>query len=178
MEEDSHTSATSIPILENILSDAPNTNANLVEIYICPKKLVMAPWLTVRWPKEPEFLAKFPPGSHEQVEEFHYNDLTYTYDLVNDSQRVMRRTALTDSLDGRFYTIVYQEDTVPIHRFPCIKDMSIVKKVNRVNYRINNRLCLVHDLTEGSTFFTYHHSPQVDLRKMQFDLQKMLFKVL
>lgn len=168
----------SIPVLEEILDGSPNTN--IVEIYICPKKApgALAPWLNVRWPKEPEFLAKFPPGNHQETQEFHYKDLCYTYDLNNDSQRVTRRIVQKDVLNGSFYTISFQEDVVPVHRFPCVTDMSIIKKVSRVNYRINNRLSLVHDQTEGTTYFTYHHSPQMDLHKAQFDLQKMLFKVL
>lgn len=106
--------------------------------------------------------------------------MVYSYDLKTNGQRVIRRTLLDDRAIGRFYVANWREDVLPPHRFPCLP-CSHKAKTSRITYRINNRLSLIHenqDAYANVLYFQYYHSPQVELDKMQFDLQKTIFKLL
>ena len=127
------------------------------------------------------FLNKLNISSKVSFYDMFYQDLIYSYDMKTDGQKVVKRQTIADKLNGRYYILKVREDVLPAHRFPCTP---VIQKeiVNRTIYRMNNRLSLTYETQDSSDtcviYFTYNHSPNVDLRKIQYDLQKTLFTLL
>lgn len=140
----------------------------------------------------------FGGGYETKLANYFYKDLCYSYDLANDAQRVIKRNVLQDINQGdnistrkntmACYVLCINEDTLPSHRFPCVREVSHTNVVNRTSYRINNRMYVIHEseCTEEDEkekdkhyenqllYVRYNHAPQVDLKQMQNDLDKVL----
>ena len=160
-----------LPLLEEIIgaSEAIQT----VHIYVCPKAgQTLEGIMDLRWPTNRLVSSLSLPTSSQTVWEYHHNDLCYTYDLANDSQRVTRLVCQKEVLQGRFYILAFQEDTLPVHRFPCIDEIE-KQKTSKTVYRINNRLTLIHE-SNGLIYFNYNHGFNVDVKKIQYDLQRTI----
>jgi hypothetical protein len=173
------------------LSECPR--ANVVEWYILPEKGdPEALWVTIGYdrPQFPSIRFRNPMV----LEEYRYKELLYSYDRSNDAQRTVFRQALVEQWGaaGRVYRLMLQEDILPSHRFPCSKDIQINERLVRRSFKINNRLALVEEQVEidsemkknkekgGAGTFVYHyylryqHAPNVDLDKMQSDLNQFI----
>ena len=115
--------------------------------------------------------------------------------MANDGQRVSKRTYIKDmatatQANPQMYVLGIKEDTLPSHRFPCTNEIAHKNTTKRVSYRINNRMFLcvdtehtehpenTHDTqdTEATSYMyiKYNHSPQVDLKKMQSDVERTI----
>lgn len=171
------TEATDIPVLADLIT----LETNLIEIYVCSRALKgLGDTVDVGWKSPPKFLSLFPVGLHQDTYECIYRDLSLTFDLANDAQRVTQRRLLTDAAMGRFFVANLHEDVLPVHRFPCIPPTH-KRKTSKVTHRINNRLSLVHENQDAGAnvvYFTYHHASNQDMKQMQMDLQKTIFKLL
>lgn len=167
----------------------------VVEIYWLPQRRPEVQtetlWVDIGWPSSPEkALARlFGNGSVQRFTEFQHRDLTYIYDLMNDGQRAFRRVTHQDQLLERTYILALSEETVPPHRFPCVREIQASTTTSRTVYRINNRMFVFHDRvnytpsgsppgtpdeTAQYVYIRYQHAPNVDLTKMQIDLQRTL----
>lgn len=125
------------------------------------------------------------------LEEYRHKELVYSYDRSNDGQRTMYREALSESWNARgdLYRLVFQEDILPSHRFPCsaltVKNDAFVRR----SFKINNRLCLIEEVLETGAetkpkekahvprfqyYLRYTHAANVDVVKMQADLDQFI----
>lgn len=161
------------------LLSSPESAANIVEVYVCPPNAdaAMVGWkhaLTVRMPSAQG-------GTTQDIKNYHHRDMTYSYDLENGAQRVVRKLAQACHRAGELYAVAFNEEVIPIHRFPSTRDMSHVEVVRRTSWRINNRMYIIDDL-EVDTGIHYHyiryqHSDNVDARKMQSDFERALRQI-
>jgi hypothetical protein len=77
-----------------------------------------------------------------------------------------------------------KEETLPSHMFPCTNEISHKTTTQRMSYRINNRTFLCHDkVSEKDTeneylYIRYNHSQQVDLKKIQADIENSIRSLL
>lgn len=138
-------------------------------------------WLNLSSPKP-----KFPSIRFQHpvaLEEYRYKELLYIYDRSNDGQRTVYREALSESWNavGDLYRVVFQEDNLPSHRFPCTGDMVKNDSYVRRSFKINNRLFLIEETLAGDTktpsyryYIRYNHAANVDLVKMQADLNQFI----
>ena len=173
------------------LSTLLDDDTNLVECYICPKKVdlnhdVRCAWSTAM----PQCIDKgaFGKGNSSHLHEFHHRDMVCVYDRENDGQRVVRKSLIRESCVGNLYMAASVEEVLPSHRFPCTKEMTMEMDIVRTAYRINNRMFLYHDHEvetyhgkEGAAYeylyVRYQHAPNVDLSKMQDDLNRAIHKL-
>lgn len=167
--------------LEHIVSEYADANA--VEIYILPPSRNGADGrvIDVSWKKPLTLRGPFACGTVQYVRNYYHRDMCYSYDLENDGQKVTRKLAKKDvRAAGGLYAIVFQEEMLPPHRFPATKDITYVEEVKHQSYRINNRMFLYHDEEDGehTYYIRYNHSDNVDLRKMQSDLDRALATLL
>lgn len=169
--------------LEATIGASPD--ANMVEIYVLPPGAACdSNVVNVGWTKT--IHTPFENGTTQNLKNYHHRDMTYTYDLSNDGQRAIRKLAQHEafaslSRDRGLYAIAFMEDTVPPHRFPSTRDVTFTEELKRTCYRINNRLFFVHDEELNKYhyyYFRYQHAENVDLRKMQADLDRALKKVM
>lgn len=139
-------------------------------------------------------------GTQSKIESYWYRDMCYTYDTANDAQRVTKRSFYNDHIIQYgmhcMYVVVLNEDTLPSHMFPCVNEITNNNTTSRTSYRINNRMFLYHDVvgeyaigTYGSNdgsnekkvintseylYLRYKHSQQVDLIKIQADIDRVI----
>jgi len=163
-------------MLDKLLQES----VNRVEIYLSPEPYSsqdIYQVYSIGW--NPDTLAlrnlkmfglPFETTTYELVSE----DITYSYDLATDGQRALRKVWKTDHIEGSLYGIGFQEEVLPSHRFPCTTDISITQTVERKQYRINNRIQLtvesIKNNPETVIYISYYHSPNVDMDKMNRDL--------
>lgn len=158
--------------LDNILTE----KCNYVEIYICPDIVRNEREIDVGHATTLQIGSGFGNGTKQEMKEYHHRDMAYIYDLENDGQRVIRKSPQSMFIQGNMFAASFQEEVLSSHRFPCTKDIAHSTKITRVTYRINNRMFLVHDKDENSNYYyiRYHHSNNVDIRKMQQDLDRVI----
>lgn len=160
-----------------------SSSCNQVEIYVCPQAVhhESANSISVGWTKPlPSLPTAFGNGTHQDLKEYHYRDMTYVYDIANDGQRVYRKLAQKEHSRDNLYGVSYIEDTIPSHRFPCTTDITHECNMTRTTYRINNRMFFVHDIDDTGMHYyyvRYQHSPNVDVKKMQQDLNRTLASI-
>lgn len=113
--------------------------------------------------------------------EYHHRDMTYTFDLADDGQKALQRTLVKDTSIKNLYALSYKEDVIPSHRFPCNDDLSHKNEIERRVYRVNNRMFIYYDkVKETNTktlyymYLRYNHAANVDLKKMQIDLDNTI----
>lgn len=149
-------------------------DTNLVEFYICPNVVRNEHEIVVGYSTPLQLGSRFGNGTQQELKEYHHRDMTYVYDLDNDAQRVVRKLPQKQCMIGNMYGVSYVEEILSSHRFPCTKDIAHSTKIIRTTYRINNRLFLVHDKDEMFNYYylRYQHSGNVDVLKMQQDLER------
>ena len=130
----------------------------------------------------------FGSGFASTLTTYHYRDMCYTYDMANDGQKVTRRILYDDNIANTglhsLVTVCMKEETLPSHMFPCTNEISHKTTTQRMSYRINNRTFLCHDkVSEKDTeneylYIRYNHSQQVDLKKIQADIENSIRSLL
>jgi hypothetical protein len=165
--------------LESLLKN--NASINCVEIYLCSDKSVVDEAGIISIVANHQPITAFGAGHETTLTNYYYKDMCYTYDMTNDGQRVTKRTLFYDAkLNNGIFVVCLNEDTLPSHRFPCVRDISHMNVITRTAYRVNNRMYIHHDIIndEGITtdcfYLKYNHAPQVDLKQMQNDTDRAL----
>lgn len=167
-------------MLKELLTDG----VNRVEIYLTPTQSSLTQdgifqvhqlgWDSLH--KLKVLGAPFETTAYELVSE----DITYSYDLPTDNQRATRKIWKTDRTHPHLYGIGFQEEVLPCHRFPSTKDIATAQTVERKQYRINNRTHWIVEKTKDQPailYMSYYHSPNVDLDKMERDVNYHLKKM-
>lgn len=179
-------------------------HVNCVEIYMCPNIPSNTSPNQNAIPVKLDDLATkirlsrgLGAGTKTSFVNYQFRNMCYTYDRTSDAQKVTHRTCYKDydnhiirkASSVRLYAISVKEDTLPCHRFPCTRDIVHKSIVNRTSYRINNRLFLHHETVEDVDadvnhkkesymseymYLRYNHAPQVDLVKIQQDIEHVL----
>lgn len=154
--------------------DEPN---QVLEIFVCPE-LVNAEMnpVPIGWATVPNFLTKINFTHTTKLYEYHHRDMTYSYDQSNDSQRVFRKTLQKEAFHNNVYGACFDEDVQPSHRFPSTQEIVKEGEVTRSSMRINNRMFLYHDVEDSYHYIyvRYQHAPNVDIKKMQEDLERIM----
>lgn len=165
--------------LSFLLQDCPN--ANTIEWYMIPGNGSSELWVDIHY-DTPQF-----PSIHfrnpQQLHEYRFKELTYIYDRSNDSQRTLSRILHKECMTKpSIYVIVLQEETLPTHRFPCSDTIEENGSILRRSYKINNRIFFIEEEYEQnnkkyfSYYLRYQHATNVDIEKMQTDLNQFLLK--
>lgn len=157
----------------DISSFLTNDQANVVELYFCPSSLESSNLsFKCAWNELPKLpIHLFKNRLDQMLTEFCHRDLVYTYDRSNDSQRLCQRTWLQDHFQGSQYVVVFQEETLPTHRFPCTQEINEQRTIHKIHYKINNRLYLIveKEKDEWIIYLRYQHASNVEMDKMNED---------
>lgn len=146
---------------------------NLVEVYFAPDELNDAEILDIGWKELPNIPEKaFKNRTDFECVEYAYRDMVYSYDLSNDSQKVICKKPITEYIAKKTYTIASDEETLPTHRFPCTSDLNNKEKLIKIYYKYNNRIFFIIEKNENDTYtlcLRYNHAYNVDVVKMDED---------
>lgn len=167
------------------LSTFLGERTNVVEAYIVPragKDVDNAPFVRVAWPGRLSITC-LGQGHTAEMHVYHYHDMIYTYDRSNDGQRACRRRLEKEQLCSgprglQVYALGFEEEVLPNHRFPSSTEMEQKHVIERTTYRIHNRLHLCVDFDtenqETTAYIRYGHHTQVDVRRVQQELDRVL----
>jgi len=167
--------------IQYLLDQSPN--ANIIEWYMIPEVSTSDQlWVDIHYdkPQFPSISFRNPQHLHE----YRYKELTYVYDRSNDSQRTLSRMIQKELFpeDKPLYVIVLQEETLPTHRFPCSSEVEENDVILRRSFKVNNRIFFIEEEYDEkdkkiySYYIRYQHAPNVDIEKMQLDLNQFLSK--
>lgn len=167
-------------------TDQKTSIGNTIEWYLIPNVTKDTDlWVDIHYDK-PQF-----PSIHfrnpQYLQEYRYKELLYVYDRCNDSQRTISRILKKELLpsDTPIYISVIQEDTLPTHRFPCSEQVQDNGNTVRKSVKINNRLFFIEEeygsqqdanIKHYCYYIRYNHAPNVDIEKMQSDLNQFLLR--
>jgi ketosteroid isomerase-like protein len=155
-------------------------DVNVIEIYIIRggKKEY---GYDAGWSKPPFKLVQhlqdtYGSGTKQKLQEYIHSDMVYVFDRSDDRQRVYRKIAMKECDQSPFYGVGYNEETLPVHHFPCVSTITMQREIQRTVYRINNRIHIYVDVIDGQTSYTirYQHAANVDMRKIEADVERMM----
>lgn len=156
--------------LENYI----NTETDIINIYFC--KSIENNCINLITVKK-NLKLKF---TKRDLAIYYKNDLFYIYDLSNDSQFTYKSKLLNHDIihdNNKLLSInSYKETKVSCYLFPSTNTISKKSKYTLEECRINNRLSFSIK-TENNikiAFITYKHSSNVDIDKMNNDLNEFI----
>lgn len=118
-------------------------------------------------------------GNNIEFTEYTMKDMVYCYNKSNDGQKVYRKILKNHGVKNGIYC--YDEELLPPHRFPCTDDIKYKCEIKKFSYRINNRIYLNYeeeknkdDETYKYIYIHYKHSENVDVKRMNIDILKVM----
>lgn len=111
---------------------------------------------------------------------FNRNNLSYVYDLSNDSQfvylRKLENFTNTKINNRSLYTITFNEMKIQTHSFACTNDIDSRVEYKMEEFKINNRISLI--IKNNNLYISYKHSKDVDLEKIDEIINNVIKKIL
>lgn len=104
---------------------------------------------------------------------FNRNNLSYVYDLSNDSQYVYLRKLENMAIKNNFYCLAFNEMKMQTHSFACTNDIDNRSEYKYQEFRISNRVSLI--IKNNNIYIYYRHSKEVDIDKIQ-DIINIIIK--
>lgn len=156
------------------LSKLITDDVNIIEAYFCPVDFDKVNQVLVcGWKDLPHIPIKFFKNRTDyRITTYDYKDMTYIYDNTNDSQKVVRRLAVSDFIQKNVYVVAMSEESLPTHRFPCTYDLNDMQTHDSIHYKYSNRIFFHIEKDESNTYslyLRYHHAYNVDMDKMNTD---------
>ena len=96
---------------------------------------------------------------------FNRNNLSYVYDLSNDSQFVYLRKLEDMKIQGNLCCLSFNEMKMQTHSFACTNDIDSRVEYKYLEFKINNRISLI--IKNNNLYIHYRHSKEADLDKIQ-----------
>jgi len=138
-------------------------NTNIIEIYLLNKNKrnddIYIDDATINNIKK-----KFKLTRETTLVYFNRKNLTYVYDLSNDSQYVFLRKLEYYKKTNYFYGIAFNEMKLQTYSFACTDDIDTRTEYKLLEFKINNRVSLL--IKNNNVIITYKHSKDVDIEKI------------
>lgn len=96
---------------------------------------------------------------------FNRNNLSYVYDLSNDSQFVYLRKLENMKIHNNLCCLSFNEMKMQTHSFACTNDIDSRIEYKYLEFKINNRISLI--IKNNNLYIHYRHSKEADLDKIQ-----------
>lgn len=168
------------------ITDLIDSEVNLIEIFLCSniKKNDNIVDISISQEFANKISNKFKNARDITYNVFYKGNLSYIYDMTNDSQIVTTKIAYKNKflynnrskIFNNYYTISYKENKLPTHYFPCTNDIDYKTTYNIKEYRINNRIIIIVREEDGiyTSYLQYRHSNNVDLDKIQETINSLI----
>jgi hypothetical protein len=154
-------------------------NTNIIEIYMCnPKKNKDDLKIDIFINNDIlEIIRKrFKLTKETTIVSYNRNNLSYIYDLSNDSQYLYLRKVENILNINNFYGFSFNEMKMQSYTFGCTNDIDSRYEYKLEEYKINNRLSLM--IKNNNVYIYYKHSKEVDLDKIQDIINNIIKKMI
>lgn len=129
-----------------------DNNANKINIYISDSII-------------DRIKQKFKLTKESTLVNYNRNNLSYVYDLSNDSQYVFLRKLENMEVNDNFCYLAFNEMKMQTHSFACTNDIDTRIEYKYSEFKINNRISLI--IKNNNLYIYYRHSKEVDIDKIQ-----------
>ena len=145
-----------------------SNDTNILEIYLTNNKQETSPnKLDIYISDEyiEKIKQKFKITKETTLVYFNRNNLTYVYDLSNDSQYVYVRKLENMDIKGNLCCLSFNEMKMQTHSFACTNDIDTRIEYKYSEFKINNRISII--IKNNNLYIYYRHSKEVDIDKIQ-----------
>lgn len=156
-------------------------NTNIIEIYIMNKQETQ---LRSNIYLDDNFLnkikKKFKLTRETTLVYYNKDNLSYVYDLSNDSQYVYLRKLENSQIktlnNYDLYGISLNEMKMQTYLFGCGNEIDNKEEMKILEFKINNRVSLI--IKNNNLYITYRHSKEVDLEKTEEIINSIIKKII
>ena len=156
-------------------------NTNIIEIYLMDKQKSQ---VKMNIYLDDLFLnrikKRFKMTRETTLTYFNKDNLSYVYDLSNDSQYVYLRKLENSQIKSvnnyDFYGLALNEMKMQTYLFGCGNDIDNREEVKIQEFKINNRISLI--IRNNNLYITYKHSKEVDLEKTEEIINSIIRKLI
>jgi hypothetical protein len=116
----------------------------------------------------------------EKYKSYFNKERVYTYELSNDNQYVYTKIKKHLDIIDNILVIASKHDKQPNYTFPCTNDIDNICEYTIKEYKISNRLSLIiryDDENIKTLFIEYKHSQNVDIDKINEQINKIIAKI-
>jgi hypothetical protein len=164
-------------MIKQILTD----NTNIIEIYLMNTQ---NPQMRTNIYLDNTFLnkikKKFKLTRETTLVYYNKHNLSYVYDLSNDSQYVYLRKLENSQIETinnyDLYGIALNEMKMQTYLFGCGNDIDNKEEYKIQEFKINNRISLI--IKNNNLFINYRHSKDVDLEKIEEIVNSIIRKII
>jgi len=157
--------------IREILTD----NTNLIEIYLLSKKNNNS--IALESGLINKIKSTFKKTKQYSTVIYCRNNYNYLYDLTNDNQIVYSRIIENDRImNNKYLIIAFNEIKLPTHLFACTNDIDYKYNNDLIEFKINNRITITIK-NNDSCYITYKHNKDVDIDKIQENLNDIISKL-
>jgi len=158
-----------------------NDNTNIIEIYMCnPNKNFddLKIDIFINNDIKNKIRKKFKLTKETTMIYYNRNNLSYVYDLSNDSQYLYLRKLenMKPIFNNSFYGLAFNEMKMQSHSFACTDDIDTRVEFKVEEFKINNRISLF--IKNNNVFISYKHSKDVDIDKIDEIIKIICKKIL
>jgi len=102
-------------------------------------------------------------------------------EIHNDDIKVFQQSCITNVYNNQFLYIYIKKDKLPYHKFPCTKNINEIIFIQRLTFRIHNRLFLNFEIQKNMNndqtfkiYFNYNHIKSSELSTIEDMLQEFV----
>lgn len=150
-------------------------NTNIIEIYLLNKNKRNDFDIYIDDDTMNNIKKKFKLTRETTLVYFNRKNLTYVYDLSNDSQYVFLRKLEHYKKSNLICAVSFNEMKLQTHSFACTDDIDTRTEYKLQEYKINNRISLI--IKNNNILITYKHSKEVDLEKINEIVNNIIRKI-
>lgn len=162
--------------ISKLISD----NTNIVEIYMCNPSVLkdeLKISISITDDIKNKIRRRFKLTKETTLVYYNRNNLTYVYDLSNDSQYLYLRKLerMNHINNNHFYGLGFNEMKMQSHSFACTDDIDSRCEFKIEEFKINNRISLI--IRNNNIYISYKHSKDVDIEKIDEIIKGIIKKI-
>ena len=154
---------------------------NIIEIYVMntqPQQMRMNIYLDDIFLNK--IKKKFKLTKETTLVYYNKDNLSYVYDLSNDSQfvylRKLENTEIKNINNYDLYGIALNEMKMQTYLFGCGNNIDNKEEMKIQEFKINNRISLI--IKNNNLYINYRHSKDVDLEKTEEIINSIIKKII
>ena len=164
-------------MIKQLLTD----NTNIIEIYLMnTQKSQMRMNIYLDDTFLNKIKKKFKLTRETTLVYYNKDNLSYVYDLSNDSQYVFLRKLENSQIKTMdkydLYGIALNEMKMQTYLFGCANNIENKEEMKIQEFRINNRISLI--IKNNNLYINYRHSKDVDLEKIEEIINSIIRKII
>ena len=157
------------------IKDFITDKTNLIEIYLLSKKDINSVNIDISLINKIKSIFKKTKQYSTVI--YSRNNYNYLYDLTNDNQNVYSRIIENDKIiNNKYYLLAFNEIKLPTHLFACTNDIDFKYNNDIIEFKINNRITIIIK-NNDCCFITYKHNKDVDIDKIQDNINDIISKI-